>query len=139
MLAITNVIKLLRRRIYTSQEKGGVHIDMDGVKERKKSARKATLFFKQYFYVYIATNPGHTLLVSGLSGSLSVILIQWEEGYGQECKDCSKLVYWERFTEAQYAINRESKIRKMSFRKKVELIARHNPGWQSLNSELMAM
>lgn len=108
-------------------------------KENIRNQNIDTLFFKPYFYVYIATNTKHTTLVSGLSGSLSVILSQWEEGYGQESKDCTQMVYWERFIDVQDAIDRELKIRKMSFRRKAELISRHNPEWQSLNEAFIAM
>ncbi len=107
------------------------------MKEKERPGHQSidTLLFKRYFYVYIATNPDHSSLVTGLSGSLSIILAQWEKGYGQESKDCTKLVYWERFMDVQDAIDRELKIRKMPFRKKAELVAQHNPGWLSFDEQ----
>ncbi|PVY43061.1 GIY-YIG nuclease family protein [Pontibacter virosus] len=52
---------------------------------------------------------------------------------------CYHLVYYERFTYVQHAIDREKQIKKWSRKKKEELINTFNPDWDALNEEIKEM
>ena len=87
------------------------------------------------FYVYILTNPGNTVLYTGVSNDisrrlethLSAPIDSFTKRY-----HIQKLVYVETFSDAYSAISREKQIKAGSRRKKIELIEKVNPQWDEL-------
>ena len=91
------------------------------------------------FYVYILTNPHHTVLYTGVTNDLLRRVCQHRARRGGKFTAkfaCSKLVFYEIFLDPYNAIAREKQIKAGSRRRKVELIERMNPGWIDLNDEL---
>jgi putative endonuclease len=50
---------------------------------------------------------------------------------------CSKLIYYEHYSDADQTFGRETQLKNWSRRKKIELIDRLNPSWLDLGSELL--
>jgi putative endonuclease len=92
------------------------------------------------YYVYIVTDKDKTTLETGVAGALNVRLNKLEHHADNNTADgakpyCMYLVYWEEFTNADEAIAREKKIKKMSKSKKEELVERTNLKWRFLNED----
>jgi len=91
------------------------------------------------YYVYIMTNPRHTVLYTGVTGDL--VKRAWEhkekfvDGFTTRY-NVSKLVYFEVCSDALAAIAREKQIKGGSRRKKLDLINAFNDAWRDLSSEL---
>jgi len=86
------------------------------------------------YYVYITTNPGKTVLYTGMTNDLSRRMQEYFENRGKkknfaERYFCYKLIYYEHFFEVKQAIMREKEIKNMSRKKKEELIVFKNPKW----------
>ena len=80
------------------------------------------------YYVYITTNPGKSVLYTGMTNDLKVRLLQHFQNRGDKSTFagryyCYKLLHYETFPEAILAIAREKEIKDMSREKKKELIA----------------
>lgn len=89
------------------------------------------------YYVYITTDENKIELETGLAGALSIGLQQLESKADvSEGAICKYLLYWEGYEDALQAITREKKLKKLSKKKKVELINKHNPEWRFLNEEI---
>lgn len=89
------------------------------------------------YLVYIITNPGKTVLYTGMTNDLETRLQQPYEGRGNRRSFagryyCYKLIYYERFTDVTQAIEREKEIKDMSRQKKEHLIVAVNPKWRFL-------
>lgn len=89
------------------------------------------------YFVYILTNPGKTVLYTGVTNDLYTRLLQHYQNRGNKSTFagryyCYKLVYYERFPNANIAIEREKEIKDLSREKKEELIISINPGWRTL-------
>lgn len=74
------------------------------------------------YFIYITTNPARTVLYIGVTNDLATRLLQHFEERGREKTFagryfCFNLIYYERFTYIQHAINREKEIKKMEKRK----------------------
>lgn len=89
------------------------------------------------FYVYILTNKNRTVLYTGVTNNLKLRLYQHENKlkptsftarYNVFC-----LVYYERFSWIQMAIQREKEIKNLSREKKLYLIREFNPNLEFLN------
>ncbi len=93
---------------------------------------------RQYF-IYIATNPGNTVLYTGVTNSISRRM--WEhkqklvEGFTKKY-NVNKLVYTEVYTTALEAITREKQIKGWVRSKKIILIEKDNPQWKDLSDTL---
>lgn len=93
------------------------------------------------YFIYITTNPARTVLYIGVTNDLATRLLQHFEERGREKTFagryfCFNLIYYERFTYIQHAINREKEIKKWRREKKEALINSFNPNWKFLNDEV---
>ncbi len=92
---------------------------------------------KGNYYVYITTNPGKTVLYTGVTNNLKRRLYEYyfERGNKKHFASryyCYKLIYYEHYTDINQAIIREKEIKNMSREKKEELINQKNPKWNFL-------
>jgi len=91
------------------------------------------------YYTYILTNPGRTVLYTGVTNNLSLRLRQhWEKRGSLSCftgrYNCYCLIYFEEYKYINNAIAREKEIKGWRRQKKVDLINLENPDWIFLNS-----
>ncbi|MBE0428029.1 MAG: GIY-YIG nuclease family protein [Nitrospirae bacterium] len=93
------------------------------------------------FYVYILASKRNGTLYTGVTSDL--IKRVWEhkkklaEGFTEKyCID--KLVYYEQFQDAEYAIKREKRLKKYNRKWKLDLIEKSNPEWKDLYEELIS-
>jgi len=91
------------------------------------------------YYVYLATNRGHTVIYTGVTNDLRRRIYQHrnasQEGFTKKYR-VGKLVSFEVFGDPYNAIRREKQIKGGSRRKKVALIERSNPAWCDLWAEI---
>lgn len=92
---------------------------------------------KGNYYVYITTNPGKTVLYTGVTSTLKARVQKHYLNRGNAKTFagryyCFKLIYYEYYTDVIAAIAREKEIKDMSREKKNELIATKNPKWNFL-------
>jgi putative endonuclease len=94
--------------------------------------------FNNNYFIYVTTNPKRTTYYIGITNDLAVRLQQ----HFQNCGDkktfagryyCYKLIYFERFTTAAHAIEREKQLKGWSRAKKEALIKSKNPELKFLN------
>ena len=86
------------------------------------------------YYVYITTNPGKTVLYTGVTNDLKRRLFEHYQNRGKKTSFagryyCYKLVYFEQFSDINEAIAREKEIKGLNRKKKEKLIANKNPNW----------
>lgn len=90
---------------------------------------------ERHYFVYILTNPGNTVLYTGVTGDLKRRVYEHRNrmvpGFTSKY-NVKKLVYYEVYDEPQYAIAREKQIKSGSRKKKLELISSFNPEWKDL-------
>lgn len=84
------------------------------------------------YFVYIITNPRKTVLYTGMTNDLQERLNQHKANRGKPETFagryyCYKLLYFERYTYVQHAIEREKEIKLMSREDKLQLIRKENP------------
>ena len=84
------------------------------------------------YFVYIICNPGKTVLYTGVTNDLEARLQQHRENKGKPETfagkyHCYKLLFYERFTNVEQAINREKEIKLMGREAKEALIKSMNP------------
>jgi putative endonuclease len=87
------------------------------------------------FYVYLLTNPHHTVLYTGVTNDLLERVWRHRSGRGGKFTakySCSKLVFYEIFLDPYHAIAREKQIKAGSRQRKVALIEHMNPEWLDL-------
>jgi len=92
---------------------------------------------KGNYYVYITTNPGKTVLYTGVTNDLTLRLQQHYQNRGNQKTFagkyyCYKLLYFEMYADIKQAIAREKEIKDLSREKKESLIATRNPKWNFL-------
>lgn len=93
---------------------------------------------KTYYTYILASKKNGTLYVGTTSNLLRRI---WEHkaglvpGFTQKYQ-VKDLVYFEEFKSPQEAIEREKRLKNWRRKWKVELIAKGNPGWEDLYSEV---
>jgi putative endonuclease len=86
------------------------------------------------YFVYITTNPGKNTLYTGVTNSLLTRMMQHYENRGSKSSFagryyCYNLIYFERYTDPNSAIEREKEIKNMSRKEKIALIESENPNW----------
>ncbi|MFC2088628.1 GIY-YIG nuclease family protein [Calditrichota bacterium] len=86
------------------------------------------------YYVYITTNPGKTVLYTGVTNNLQRRLSEHYKNKGNKKSFvgryyCYKLIYYEHYPDINQAILREKEIKNMSRKKKEQLISTGNPKW----------
>ncbi|MCP2045637.1 GIY-YIG nuclease family protein [Pontibacter sp. HSC-36F09] len=84
------------------------------------------------YFVYITTNPSKTVLYVGVTNDLVYRIEQHKENRGKPETFagryfCYKLLYYERYTYVQHAIEREKELKSWNREKKMELIKSENP------------
>ena len=90
------------------------------------------------YYVYITTNPGKTMLYTGVTNNLTQRLNQHYCNRGNRMTFsgkyyCYNLVYYEIYQYIIEAIAREKQIKRWTRKKKDKLIQQFNPKWNTLN------
>jgi len=92
------------------------------------------------YYIYIITNKSKTVLYTGVTNNLRIRLNQHKENIISGNKSFTSkynvefLLYYEKFTWIQEAINREKEIKGWGRNKKLELIKIINPDLGFLNN-----
>jgi len=86
---------------------------------------------------YITTNPHKTVLYTGVTNDLKTRMRQHYENRGKPSTFAGKyycylLIYYERYTDVNMAIEREKEIKDLSRAKKEALIAYDNPKWKTI-------
>ena len=91
------------------------------------------------YYVYILTNPFHTVLYVGFTSDLAKRTWQHKQkivkGFSQKY-NTTILVYYEHGEDRQVLLEREKQIKDMRRDKKISLIESLNPKWEDLYSKL---
>ena len=88
--------------------------------------------WNQNYFVYIITNPGKTVYYVGMTNDLERRILQHRENKGNPETFagkyyCYNLVYYERHTNANHAVEREKEIKLMNREDKEKLIKEVNP------------
>ena len=91
------------------------------------------------FYTYILTNKNKTVLYTGVTNNLKLRLQQHETKLNPKSftarYNTHYLIYFEKFTWIQLAIQREKEIKNLSREKKIELIKVLNPTLEFWNDK----
>ncbi len=90
------------------------------------------------YYIYIVTNPGKTVLYTGITNHLARRLVEHWLNRGKEETFagkyyCYNLIYHESFQNVKDAIAREKEIKGWRRQKKLNLINTMNPNWTFMN------
>jgi putative endonuclease len=98
--------------------------------------------FNSNFFVYITTNPNRTVYYIGIINDLRTRLTQHFENSGDPKTFagkyyCYNLIYFERHTSPEHAIEREKQLKGWSRSKKEALIKNQNPELKFLNYKVM--
>jgi len=82
------------------------------------------------------TNNSKTLYI-GMTNDIRKRVAQHKEmtieGFTKRYK-ITKLIYFEEFDDVRYAIERETRLKTWSRKKKVDLIATMNPNWEEIDT-----
>lgn len=92
---------------------------------------------KGNYFIYITTNPGKTVLYTGVTNDLTRRILEHYKNRGNKKSFagkyyCYKLLHYEYFNDINQAIIREKEIKNLSREKKEELIRSKNPKWNFL-------
>ncbi|MEO5571253.1 MAG: GIY-YIG nuclease family protein [Bacteroidia bacterium] len=83
------------------------------------------------YFVYITCNPGKTTFYTGVTNDLERRIKDYENrGTPKTFAGkyyCYKLIFFERFSDINMAIEREKEIKDLSRAKKIDLIKNQNP------------
>jgi putative endonuclease len=95
----------------------------------------------QNYFVYILTNQRHTVLYIRITNNLERRL--WEHSISRRSHfarqyNTDKLIHFEAFSDPASAIAPEKQLKRWRRSKKETLIARSNPQWRDLVSEMWA-
>ncbi|MBI4829568.1 MAG: GIY-YIG nuclease family protein [Nitrospinae bacterium] len=95
---------------------------------------------RRSFYVYLMTNPGNTVLYTGMTGNLARRAMEHQkkavEGF-TKTYNVTKLVYAESCASAYAAKLRERQIKGWRREKKNALVNAMNPAWEDLSRKIM--
>jgi len=93
---------------------------------------------KHSYYVYIMTNPSHTVLYVGVTNNLKRRVHEHKhklvEGFTSKY-NVTYLVYDEETSDVRAAIAREKQIKGWVRARKVALIEASNPAWRDLSAD----
>jgi putative endonuclease len=94
---------------------------------------------QRYYFVYIMASKRRTLY-TGVTGNLEGRVIRHKSrlfaGFASK-HNCTRLVYFEEFTDASQAIAREKQIKGWRRAKKIWLIEQMNPAWDDLMPDVV--
>jgi putative endonuclease len=107
--------------------------------EPAQTARDLTIEVKN-FYVYMMTNRTRSVLYTGVTNSLERRI--WfhrrsENKSFTKTYNVDRLVYYEHFNEARFAIAREKEIKGWRREKKNDLVRTMNPKWEDLGQKFL--
>jgi putative endonuclease len=91
------------------------------------------------FFVYMMTNRSRVVLYTGVTNSLERRIWFHRNDAGKsftKTYNVDRLVYYEQFNEARYAIAREKEIKGWRREKKNDLVRTLNPKWKDLGRDL---
>ncbi len=92
-------------------------------------------------YIYIMTNKNNTTLYIGVTSSLRNRIYEHKEKIHPNSftakYNLSKLVYYEKYSTIEEAINREKQLKAGSRQKKIDLIKELNPLWNDLYEKVI--
>jgi putative endonuclease len=105
-----------------------------------KLERFMSLNSVNYYFVYITTNPGKTVLYIGITNDLRRRMSEHCDLRNDTRKFtgryfCYNLIYYEEYNDVLDAIEREKQIKKWSRKKKEDLIRIMNPYGKTINVE----
>ncbi len=90
----------------------------------------------RYYYVYISTNKGCSVLYTGVTNNLLERDVQHKRKIKSNSftvrYNINKIVYYETFMDILEALTREKQIKGGSRDKKINLIKSINPLWENL-------
>ncbi|MGK7390168.1 MAG: GIY-YIG nuclease family protein [Candidatus Cyclobacteriaceae bacterium M2_1C_046] len=93
------------------------------------------------FYVYIVTNLRHTVFYTGFTDDVERRTYehknQLRESFTKKY-NCSKLIYFEEFTDSEEALHREKQIKRYRRQWKRNLINDINPNWMDLYDKFIS-
>jgi len=93
------------------------------------------------YYVYMLASRRNGTLYIGVTSDLIKRVWQHKnklvEGF-TEIYGVDKLVYYEQFQDAEYALNREKRLKKYNRKWKIDLIEKSNPDWKDLYEALIS-
>jgi len=88
------------------------------------------------YFVYILTNPSHTVLYIGVTNNLVRRVFEHKQkiisGFTQKY-NCIELIYYEQTSQVISAIEREKQLKQWNRKKKENLIKILNPKWTDLS------
>ena len=88
------------------------------------------------YYVYILTNKNDKVMYIGVTNNLQRRVYEHQEekieGFTKKYH-VHKLVYFEEYSDVQYAIEREKQLKKWIRAKKNNLVETKNPNWNDLS------
>ncbi len=97
----------------------------------------------QNYFVYILTNGDrHTVLYIGVTNSLERRASEHSLGRGSAFArqyNAHKLIYFEAYRDPTSATAREKQLKRWSRAKKEALVARRNPQWHDLFTQMYAL
>jgi putative endonuclease len=88
------------------------------------------------YWVYIITNPTHTVLYIGVTSNIHARIEQHKEGAVEgftKKYNCKKLIYTEETDYIHAALAREKQLKGWTRKKKENLITSLNPEWKELD------
>ena len=96
---------------------------------------------EQHFYIYLMSNPGRTVLYTGVTRNLVKRVWQHKEkvaaGFTKKY-NVTDLVYYEIFDSPLEAIEREKQIKSWPRKRKNQLVETENSSWKDLYDEIVS-
>ena len=95
----------------------------------------ADVIFMKVYFVYIPASAKNGTLYIGVTNNLARRLWEHKNKIGEAftCKyEANKLVYYEDYSEIEYAIKREKCLKESSRQWKIDLIEKNNSQWLDL-------
>lgn len=92
------------------------------------------------FYVYILSNPHHTVFYTGFTDDLDRRVYEHKHqllpGFTKKY-NCHQLLYYEEFLDAESALHREKQLKRYKKEWKENLINSINPEWRDLYEDFV--
>jgi len=89
----------------------------------------------KFYFIYILTNKGNTVLYTGITNDIERRVFEHKEksikGFTEKY-NVNKLVYYEIYEEVHMALAREKQIKGGSRKDKINLVNRKNKEWRDL-------
>ena len=92
----------------------------------------------KYSYIYMMGNASRRSLYAGVCASLEKRVWEHKNGLGGDFTrryKCDRLVYFEKFSNVEFAIAREKEIKGWRRSKKNKLVESLNPEWRDLAAD----